>query len=338
MKTLILSHFKPYPPNHGAARRTWNIALNKAKKGEKVIIIHNALNGPNKRMKKRTEGITVLQAPLPLKIMRKKHFFFQNNPYMLLELIKNRDADKIQFEFPYLLPIAIFAKLFKKELIYDAHGIEYEWQKELYNRNKLWLGITKIIEKTALKLADETICCSERDKQKLQEIYKINPKKIKVIENTADSKAARKAKPYKFKKKTVLFIGSQLHPANKEAIEKIYYEIMPRILEKRKDIQFCFIGKNPPKWLKGPNVLVIPEIYDGNVFPYIKGADICIAPIYKGSGTKIKILEYLACNKPVITTKKGIEGIKTRKKIIIENSIEGFVKNITNILGVHKGR
>lgn len=332
VKTLILSHFKPYPPNHGAARRIWNMALEKSKNGEKVIIVHNALNGPNKRIKECIEGITVIQVPLVLKVMRKRHFFFQNNPYMLAELIKNRDTDKVQFEFPYLLFIAMFAKLFKKKLIYSAHGIEYEWQKDIYNRNKFWLWVTRLIEKTALKLSDETICLSDRDKQKLQEMYKINPKKIKVVEHKVDLKDVRKAKPYNFKKKTVLFIGSQLHPANKEAIEKIYYKIMPKILEKRKGIQFCFIGKNPPEWLKGPNILVIPEVYDGNVFPYIKGADICIAPVYKGSGTRIKMLEYLACNKPVITTKKGIEGIKTKKNVIIKGSVEEFFQKICELI------
>lgn len=332
MKTLILAHFKPYPPNHGAARRIWNIALNKVKKGEKVTIVHNSLNGPNKMVKTHIKGVTIIQTPLPLKIMRKKHFFFQNNPYMIIELIRNRNIDEVQIEFPYLLPTALFAKLFKKKIVYDAHGIEYEWQKELYNRNKLLLWITKLIEKTMLKISDKIICCSERDKQKLQELYEISSRKLNVIESTVNKEKIKKARPYKFDKKTVLFIGSQMHPANKEAIEKIFYEIMPKVIEERKDIQFCFIGKNPPKWLKGPNVLVIPEIYDGNVFPYIKGADLCIAPVYKGSGTRIKILEYLACDKQIIATKKGIEGIKERKNIVIEDSIDEFSKKIIRLI------
>lgn len=53
MKTLILSHFKPYPPNHGVARRIWNLALDKIKKDEKTVIVHNVLNGSNKRVKHR---------------------------------------------------------------------------------------------------------------------------------------------------------------------------------------------------------------------------------------------------------------------------------------------
>jgi len=332
MKTLILSHFKPYPPNHGAARRIWNMALDKVKNGEKVTIIHNALNGPNKRVKTRIKGVTVIQMPLLLKVMRKKHFFFQNNPLVLLELIKNKGADEVRFEFPYILPTAVFAKLFRKKLVYSAHGIEYEWQKELYNRNRIWLRVTKLIERTALKIADETICCSERDKKELQRLYRIDSKKIKVVKSTVDLNAVKKEKPYNFKKKTVLFVGSQLHPANKEAIEKIYYDIMPKVLSKRKDIQFCFIGKNPPEWLKGSNVLVMPEVYNGNIFPYIKGSDVCIAPIFKGSGTRIKILEYLACNKPVITTKKGIEGIIVKKRVIVTDSIEGFSRNVLKLI------
>jgi len=59
---------------------------------------------------------------------------------------------------------------------------------------------------------------------------------------------------------------------------------------------------------------------------------VCIAPIFKGSGVRIKILEYLACNKQVITTRKGIEGIKERKNLTIANSIEEFSKNILKII------
>lgn len=333
MKTLILSNSNLHSQDYGSARRIWNLALNKAQNGEKIIIIHNALNGPNKRTKKHIEGITVTQVPLPLKIMRKKHFFFQNNPYMILELIRNRDADQIQFESPYLLPTAIFAIVIKKKLVYDAHGIEVKWQKELYNRNWLWLKIIKLIEYFSLKFADKVICCSETDAKNLNRMYSVPRRKIEIIENSVDLEMAKKTKPYRFKKKTVLFIGSQLHPANKEAIEKIYYEIIPKVLEKRSDVQFCFIGENPPKYLKGKNILVIPEVHDKKIFPYIKGADLCIAPVLKGAA-RTSIREYLACEKIVITTPKQIEGLNIKgKKVIIKKGINNFPKDIIKNIG-----
>ncbi len=333
MKTLILSHFKPYPPNHGAAKRIWNLALEKIKKGEEVIILHNCLNGPNKRSKKIIDGITIKQVPFLFKLMRKKHFLFQNHINLIIELLKNKDVDQIQLEFPYLLPTAILGKkILNAKLIYDAHGVEYEWQKELYNRSFPILIFIKIIEKLALKFSDQVLCCSERDKEELKRIYKTSTQKIKVEDNKINIKELKESGSYEFKKKSVLFVGSQLHPANKEAIEKIFFEILPKVKKKIKDFQFVFIGKNPPTWLKGPNILVIPEVYNGNIFPYIKGADICIAPIFKGSGTRIKILEYMACKKPIITTKKGIEGIKERENVYIEDTLKDFSKRIIELL------
>jgi len=41
----------------------------------------------------------------------------------------------------------------------------------------------------------------------------------------------------------------------------------------------------------------------------LRRADICLAPISSGSGTRLKILEYMASAKPVVTTAKGAEGI-----------------------------
>jgi glycosyltransferase involved in cell wall biosynthesis len=34
-----------------------------------------------------------------------------------------------------------------------------------------------------------------------------------------------------------------------------------------------------------------------------------VAPIFKGSGTRLKILEYMAAGLPVVATKKGAEGL-----------------------------
>ena len=38
-------------------------------------------------------------------------------------------------------------------------------------------------------------------------------------------------------------------------------------------------------------------------------ADICLSPTFTGSGTRLKILEYLAAGKPVVSTTKGAEGL-----------------------------
>ena len=46
-----------------------------------------------------------------------------------------------------------------------------------------------------------------------------------------------------------------------------------------------------------------------NVKPYLDQADIGICPVRHGSGTRLKILTYLAAGLPVVSTTKGSEGL-----------------------------
>lgn len=333
---VILSHFKPYPPNHGFAHRVWHIALALKNKGNKVTILHNAIHGKNKRIIKTIQGIKVIQIPFLFKFMQKKHFIFQSNPLYIFEFIKLNKREKIdivEIELPYLILTTFFLQFFGKKIIYDAHGIEYEWQKVMYNRRGIVLSFIKLIERLALKLSNKAMCCSENDKRTFINEFKIKKEKIDIVPSWVDS--FKNIKPYKFQKKTVLFIGSQLHPANREAIEVIFKKIIPFVNKKVKNIQFCFIGKNPPKWLKGKNIIVLGEVKD--VKPYILGADLCIAPIFKGSGTRIKILEYLAGNTCIIATSKAVEGldVKNNENIIIRDNIKDFSDAVVYFLKDH---
>lgn len=62
----------------------------------------------------------------------------------------------------------------------------------------------------------------------------------------------------------------------------------------------------------------------------IMASDICAAPVFSGSGTKLKVLEYLAAGKPVVSTKKAIEGIKVRpgKDLIVVETAKEFAEAV----------
>jgi glycosyltransferase involved in cell wall biosynthesis len=50
--------------------------------------------------------------------------------------------------------------------------------------------------------------------------------------------------------------------------------------------------------------------YLRNLESWIKSSRICIAPILRGGGTRLKILEYAAANKPIVATFKAVEGLE----------------------------
>ena len=76
-------------------------------------------------------------------------------------------------------------------------------------------------------------------------------------------------------------------------------------------------------------MLFVGEVKD--VVPYINAADLCIFPKALGAAsgtTNIKLLEYLACGKAVLTTPLGIEGIEITDKEILIADLEDFPKMI----------
>ncbi len=97
-------------------------------------------------------------------------------------------------------------------------------------------------------------------------------------------------------------------------------------------LQFYIVGKNPPNIPKPSNVTFLG--YVENTKEFIMKSDICIAPLRYGSGTRLKILEYMAMGKPIISTSKGAEGIDytENKNIIIEDDFDAFSEKIRIVL------
>jgi len=62
--------------------------------------------------------------------------------------------------------------------------------------------------------------------------------------------------------------------------------------------------------------------------------DIAIAPLYEGSGTRLKILDHMASGMPIVTTTLGIAGLKESiaRYVIIEDDIHRYANCIHAIM------
>ena len=67
----------------------------------------------------------------------------------------------------------------------------------------------------------------------------------------------------------------------------------------------------------------------------IKACNVCAAPIFSGSGTRVKILEYLAARKPVVSTAKGAEGLDAEdgRHLILAEKKDDFKHSILQLAG-----
>lgn len=282
-------------------------------------------------------GLTKLFQELLGKIICLATFSFSSNvnlsyvmdPYLFLKLFfvcKKHRITLLQFEFPTpSLSSFLVKKLLNIPVLYDAHNIESERLKSGENASDVQATIMKLLEIVSCKISDLVFVVSEIDKEKLIS-WGIPKNKIAVIPNSIEiskfSVVSNKNKirsKYRLEKKVVLiFHGPLDYPPNEEAATILVKTLMPRILEIHPDVHLLLVGRNPPK-VSLSNVIMTGFVE--NLPDYIAAADIALVPLLKGGGTRIKILEYMAAGKAVVSTVKGAEGLD------LQNGIDILVTN-----------
>ena len=168
----------------------------------------------------------------------------------------------------------------------------------------------------------------------------VSKDKIDVIPNGVDCDSFNPINPVGetvLEYPNILFMGSLSYQPNKIAINNYLQYIHPIIKKEIPKIKFYVIGKNCPEWLKehsknDNSVEIIGFVED--VRHYIQNANVCIAPLTAGSGTRLKILEYMAMSKPVVSTTIGAEGlnVENNKNILIADDWSEFSDKIIDLL------
>jgi glycosyltransferase involved in cell wall biosynthesis len=314
------------PLDHGAAQRICSLACHLARRGHEVTIVSILFTYRHSFQDVRSSNLRIMHIPIT-KIHR-----------LPLDCITN--AHILQFEFPYQPFLMTLVKGLGKPIILDEHGVEIHFMKEARHASgqkfqKRMLLNTSLSEWMALRLSSVVFACSNIDAGKIEMIYKIPRERIVVIPNGVDETFFKYANAVHYEKPTVIFMGSFDHRPNVHATIVLLSDIVPKVLEKVPDALFVFIGRNPPLWLmkrNKHNALILGMVKDPR--PYIAGADVAIAPIYYGSGTRLKILEYLALGKAVVSTSKGIEGLdlKNGEHLLIKDKPAEFAEGICQLL------
>ena len=122
---------------------------------------------------------------------------------------------------------------------------------------------------------------------------------------------------------TVLFVGNFRHSPNIEAAQFLVNVIAPRFPE----VRFVLPGSHVPPGLAGANVIFPGYIADTREL-YLRPNTIVAAPLFSGTGQRVKLLEAFSMACPVITTTVGAMGFPIENGIhaVIANNAEEFGK------------
>ncbi|MCE9595918.1 MAG: glycosyltransferase family 4 protein [Planctomycetes bacterium] len=111
----------------------------------------------------------------------------------------------------------------------------------------------------------------------------------------------------------LLFVGSMNYTPNVDAVLQFVDNALPGIVRERPDVVLDVVGAEPPREvlaLESPHVHVEGLVAD--VRPYLERAAALVIPLRIGGGTRLKLVEAVAMNCPVISTSIGAQGLAFR--------------------------
>ncbi len=238
----------------------------------------------------------------------------------------------------------LLGKLARRSVILDEHNIEWSLAYQLGLKARYNWRLLQRYEKICWKNFDHTTVTSQKDKKTILDGFGTgDSKKVSVVPNGVDCSVFTRneeqreiiRKSYSINDRpTILYMGGFGYFPNDDAARIIIEEIFPRVKRSIPDSLFMIIGREADQLVTPPgNNFLVPGLVR-DVPSHINASDICIAPLRFGSGTRLKILEWMACGKAVIATTKAAEGLEVShcENIIIENDIERYAFWIAKLL------
>lgn len=251
-------------------------------------------------------------------------------------LIREVDVVQLEQQAPGGLLIPFIRTVLKRPVVLDCHDVFQT--SRLQHAGMLRKILENFFEKLAYNSADLILTVSENEKKRLVSTG-FGKRRIEVVPNGVDTKLftvygeqAEIRKKYGLEGfRTVIFVGNLEYWPNREAAQTLSSLIAPRILDSVKNSKFVVVGKSREK-MKLPRLVFTGFVSD---LPEILNAsDVAVAPLFHGTGTRLKILEYFSCGLPVVSTSIGAEGldVKDGVNIFIEDDMQNFALRVVELL------
>jgi len=197
------------------------------------------------------------------------------------------------------------------------HNVEYQIWKRLaaierspLKRALLEIEWRKVMSREAAvcAAADLTIAVSDDDRRRLSQLAPAA--RTAAIPTGVDTAYFhRNATPEVPGR--IVFTGSMDWRPNEDAVLYFIDTMLPAIRREIPVASLAIVGRNPSAHLRAvaerAGALVSGTVDD--VRPWMAEAAVCVVPLRAGGGTRLKIFEALAMERPVVSTTVGAEGL-----------------------------
>ncbi len=223
--------------------------------------------------------------------------------------------------------------------VYGAQNVEAEWAERVgsrVGRGARWRRHLEGLERDALAAADLVVAVSEPDRAQFTARYGTAPAKIAVVDNgydadhlrapdAAEKRGAREALGLAPGERGLLFLGTDFEH-NRRAVADLFVSLVPAL--GALGMRLYVVGGVSARFVERARaegdgrVRAVPE--QGDVRPYLWGADVGLNPMTTGAGSNVKLPTYLACGLDVVTTPFGLRGFDALAPFVTQADVAQF--------------
>jgi len=220
-------------------------------------------------------------------------------------------------------------------IVYRAHNCESEiWQrKSMQEKNafkkillKWQTALISRFERLLCKRSNAIVTVSEKDRSSLGSL----DKSISVPVGFKREKiASLKTEP------NLLFIGQLDWPPNRDGLEWFLEQVWPAAKKARPELNLTIAGSGDGAYLEKfkslDSVTVLGRVRD--LAPLYARASLTLAPIFYGSGTRVKIIESALYGVPCLSTTIGTEGLNLEngQDCFISDASKGWIEILSKL-------
>jgi glycosyltransferase involved in cell wall biosynthesis len=255
-------------------------------------------------------------------------------------------SDVIVFTHPWVYPLA--KDLLKGKLvIYDAHNFEYGLRSRLLSTSmvgRLLAAGVKRVEGKLARRCDDVWVCSWEDADAMTRTYGVPRERFHLVPNCADTgllrpsddrqRAAAKALHGWQNRDVAIFVGSGYGP-NTEAAAFIVEALAPSF----PDMVFAIAGSVKEDYLRShsanvaSNVALLGVLSEEELYSVFAAGDFGLNPVEVGSGTNLKLVQYMAAGLAIVSTETGVRGIERASDICAVADRQQFAEALRSLRG-----
>jgi glycosyltransferase involved in cell wall biosynthesis/2-polyprenyl-3-methyl-5-hydroxy-6-metoxy-1,4-benzoquinol methylase len=256
-----------------------------------------------------------------------------------------RDADIVVFSHPWVFPLVAKDLAPHQLVVYDSHNVEGYLRAQLLDENNpAEAELLRQVAQDEYELgcrADLILACSHEDLLRFQRIYEFPPEKMRVVPNGVmafanpvpdrnDESSAKTKLKLAPDRLVAVFIGSAYGP-NVEAGEFIVKQLAAALPE----VTFAIAGGVGARLSSDKNnVIVTGPLNEEEKRLWLTAADIAVNPMFSGSGTNIKMFDFMAMSLPTVATAVGARGIEVgerRAMLVVPPTPQAFTQAIRQL-------